>query len=232
MPIFLTQQDVYRILQRENPPDDVYPDGAPTAFFSTADQFSVAGRIGNAYANLESIYANYSPVTADKNLSDFEFMHFGYTLDSSLPLGDRRTRVLAKIRQRRRTTPDDLLKTVYTIVDASILVEIAEWGCGDAGWRLDISELDISTILNEFNGLEMVGPNLCQLDAGDYGLSPEEFARLQAEAYTYEVRIYGYTLTDDERFRLEQVLNEDEPARSAHIILDGLDPSDSLGGST
>lgn len=231
MPIFLTQDDVYRLLQREMPPDDVYPDGAPSAFFSTADQYAFAGRIGDAYSNLGGIYKNYSPVTADKNLSDFEFLLFGYTLDSSLTIDQRRTRVLAKLRQRRRTTPGDLLKTVYTIIDSSILVEIAEWCEGDTGWVLDQSQLDISTILNEFNNLSRTGPNLCQLVASDFGLTTDEFARLQAQAYTYEIRIYGYTLTADERFRIDAALTSAEPARSQHLIIDGLNPNDAISGS-
>lgn len=231
MPIFLTQDQVYRLLQREMPPGDVYPDGPATAYFSTADQFAFAGRVGDAYANLAKIYRNYSPVSADTNLSDHEFLNFGYTLDSSLSLEERRARVLAKIRLRRRTTPTDLLLTVYTILNSNILVEIVEWGTGTQGWMLDVSQLDIDTILNEFNGLERTGPNLCQLDAADYGMTQDEFTRLQNQAYTYEVRIYGYTLTADERARLDQVLNEAEPARSRHIIVDGLDPNDSIGGS-
>lgn len=231
MPIFLDQQSIYRLLQRELPPDDVYPDGAPSAFFSTADQFSVAGRVADAYVNLQNIYKNYYPVSAEETLADFEFLYFGYTLDATLTIAERRQKLLDKIRTRRRTTPDDLIATVHTLIPTSVLVEIVEWGNGGAGWMLDVSELEISTILNEFNQLDRTGPDLCQLGAEDYGLTPEEFARMQNEAYTYEVRIYGYTLSADERAQLETILSAAEPARSQHIIVDGLNPADSIGGN-
>lgn len=231
MPKFLTQQEIYRILQRESPPDDVYPDGQPTAFFSTADQFSVAKVLADAYANQSDIYDNSFPNTANSRLSDFEFAYFGYTLDASLTLEQRRDRTLTKIRTRRRTTPQDMIDVVHTIIDSSILVEIGEWNVGTAGWMLDVSQLDIDTILNEYNGLERVGPDLCTLTAADYGLTQDEFARLQDQAYTYEVLIYGYTLSAEERLQIENILNISEPARSAHIIVDGLDPADSIGGT-
>lgn len=232
MPIFLTQNDVYRLLQRELPPDDVYPDGPATGFFSTADNMAVAKTIGDAYANLAEIYRNYYPTTAVERLADHEFTYFGYTLDGSLPIEDRRARLLAKIRTRRRTTEDDMLQAAYTVLDPSILVEVVPWGCGEAGWVLDVSQLDISTILNEFNGLERTGPGLCALTAADYGFTAEEFADLQNQAYTYEVRIYAHVLTANERADLERVLTAGEPARSRHLIYDGLDPADAIGGDT
>lgn len=232
MPLFLEQQDIYRLLQRELPPDDVYPDGSPSGFFSTADQFSTAKVIADAYANDANIYKNYSPITAEENEPDHEFTYFGFTLDGTLSLEDRRALLLKRIRTRLRPTLVDLKSVVYTIIDSSIPVELVDLGCGDAGWILDVSQLDISTILNEFNGLERTGPNLCQLDAADYGLTPEEFARLQAQAYTYEVLIYGYTLTDAQRAQLDQALSQYEAARSQHIILDGLDPNDMISGDT
>lgn len=229
MPIFLTQSQVYQIIQRELP-QGAYPDGPPSAFFSTADSWATAKTLGDAYSNLNRIYDNYFPNYANENIADWEQLILGKSLDSSLTIQERRDRVVAKLRSQRRTTPADMLNTVYTVIDMSILVEIADICMGDTGWVLDESQLDISTILNEFNGLERVGEDLCTLDADDYGLTPDEFARLQAMAYVYEVRIYGYTLTTDERAQLNAALNAAEPARSQHIIVDGLDPNDALGG--
>jgi hypothetical protein len=232
MPTFLTTDQIYRIIQRELPPQNVYPDGPPSAFFSTADSYSTAKIVADAYVSLENIYDNYFPNFATDRQSDFEDLYLGKRLDDSLTLQQRRDRVIAKIRSMRRTTPDDILATVYTIIDSSILVEIVEWGCGKAGWVLDVSRLDISTILNGFNNLNRVGPDLCTLDAADYGLTPAEFADYQAEAYTYEIRIYSYTLSAQEREDMEKAVSAAEPARSRHIILDGLDPADSIGGDT
>lgn len=226
MPIFLTREQVYRVIQRELP--DGFPDGPASAFFLTADADSTAKVFADAYASQKNIYDNYFPNYATDRLGDFERLYLGQQLDSSIPIQARRDRVIAKIRSQRRTTPQDIIQTVYTVIDSSILVQIAEWGCGCAGWVLDVSELDSSTILNEFNNLTLVGPDLCTKGAADYGLTDEEFARYQKEAYFYEIRIYGYTLTDQERIDLEQAVLSAEPARSAHQILDGLDPNAKL----
>lgn len=228
MPLFLTQNQIYRIIQRELP-ESVYPDGPASAFYSTADSDATAKVFADAYVNDEDIYDNYFPNYATDRQSDFELLYLGQPLDASLPIQDRRDRVIAKIRSQRRTTPADIIATVYTIIDSSIPVQIAEWGCGCDGWVLDVSELDISTILNEFNNLNLVGPDLCTKDASDFGLTEQEFLDYRKEAYFYEVRIYGYTLTEDESLALEQALLAAEPARSQHQVVDGLDPADMLG---
>ena len=233
MPLFLTDQQIYRIIQRELP-EDVYPDGPPSGFFSTADSFATASVFAQAYTSASGIYDNYFPNYAQDAIAplpgqaDFEKLYLGVQLDASIPLQERRDRVIAKIRSLRRTTQADMLATVYSIIDTSIPVEITPWGCGCDGWVLDVSLLDISTVLNEFNNLNLVGPDLCSKSAADFGLTQDEFARYQQEAYSYDVRIYGYTLTALERTELEAALNAAEPARSQHYILDGLDPSDML----
>lgn len=230
MPIFLTQDQVYRIIQRELP-EGAYPDGPASAFYSTADSDSTARVIADAYQSASGIYDNYFPNYATDRQADFENLYLGQQLDASIPLQERRDKVIAKIRSLRRTTEQDMLATVYSVIDTSIQVEIVPWGCGCNGWMLDVSQLEISTILNEFNNLNIVGPDLCTKDASDFGLTPDEYARYQQEAYAYDVRIYGYTLSDQERSDLEKALLEAEPARSEHFILDGLDPNDMLGES-
>lgn len=231
MPKFLSQDEVYRVLQRELPPDDVYPDGAPSAFFSTADMYSVAKTIGDAYQSASACYIGYFPTLAP-DTTDLEYTYFGYTLDGSLSVDERRSRLLAQIRKQRRTTSQDLLNVVYTIVDASVVVELVEWSDGDAGWMLDVSQLEISSILNEFNGVEVMGVDGCNIgNPANYGLTADQWARLQQQAYTYEIRVYGYTLTAAQRAAIDSALNSAEPARSQHIIVDGLNPSDTIGGT-
>lgn len=227
MPTFLTREQVNRIIQRELP--DGFPDGPATAFYSTADSDATAKVISDSYQSASAIYDNYFPNYATDRQADFEKLYLGGQLDASIPLQARRDRVIAKLRSQRRTTPQDIIQTVYTVIDSSIPVQIAEYGCGCAGWVLDVSELDISTILNGFNNLNLVGPDLCTKDAADFGLTPEEFAEYQKEAYFYEIRIFGYTLSEDERNALEQAVLQAEPARSQHLIVDGLDPDDMLG---
>lgn len=232
MPIFLTTNQIYRIIQRELPPENVYPDGPASAFFSTADSYATAKTLGDAYSSLSNIYDQYFPQYSTDRLADWEVLVLGKNLPETLTLQQRRDRVLAKIRSQKRATPTDMRAIVYTIIDPSIPVEIVEWGCGDAGWVLDVSQLEVSTILNEFNNLNLVGPNLCAKDAADFGLTEQEFLDYRAQAYTYEVRIYGYTLTAQETIDLEEALSAGEPARSKHLVVDGLNPADMIGGTT
>ena len=235
MPQFLTTDQVYRIIQRELPPF-AYPDGPATAFFSTADSYATAGVLAKAYCAASAIYDNYFPNYAQDAVSplpgqgDFEKLYLGQQLEASIPIEERRSKVIEKIRSLRRTTEADILATVYSVISTTIPVEIVPWGCGCNGWMLDVSQLDISTVLNGFNGLEAVGIGPCAGPAA-FGLSAEDFALLQGEAYSYDVRIYGYTLSDTERAALEQALLAAEPARSMHYILDGLDPDDMLNES-
>lgn len=232
MPKFLTQDEIYRMLQRESP-EGVYPDGEPSLYYSTAEMYSVAKTLETAYQKLERIYENYFPQTADENLTDWEETVFGFQLDSSLTLQERRDRVLAKIRSQRRCTPPDILATVYTVVNSDIPVEIVEWGCEDGTWILDESQLDISTILNGPQKFAVTGDAIsCPITAAQFGITQEELEAMQEEAYTYEVRIYGYTLTALELMALEKALLEAEPARSQHIISDGLDPNDMIEGDS
>jgi len=227
MPKFLTREEVYRLLQRELP-DFAYPDGAPSAFFSTADNDSIAGCIGTAYDNQERIYDNYFPSTAVEKITDWEITAFGVAQDAAQTIQERQDRVTAKIRSRKGLTKNDMLVTVQSVIGTDKLIEIIEWGCGDGGWILDVSLLDYSTILNGTNFLLATGPNLCEDEPSDHGMTPAEWAEMQTEAYTYEVRIFGYTLTAEEYNEIHKALNIAEPARSNHVITSGLDPADAL----
>lgn len=229
MALFLSADQIYRLIQRELP-IDAYPDGAPDRHYSTADSYATAKVFESAYDNNARIYENMFPQTADENITDWEIRTFGYLLDASLTLQQKRDRIISKIRTRRRTTKNDILQTVYTVIDSSIYVEIVPWNCDGGSWILNVSELEISTILGGPNSLTRTGPDLCSLTAEELGLTEEELLEMREDAYTYEVRIYDYTLSADELERLEEALSAAEPARDQHIILDGLDPNDIIGG--
>lgn len=237
MPYFLTREDIYSVFQRENP-TDVYPDGAPTATFANSDILATAITFEAGYNNLSRIYDNYFPQFADEKISDFETLYFGMQSDSSLPLQQRRDRIVAKIRTQRRTTQQDMINTVYSVIDSSIPVEIATLNCngpnGGAAWILDESQLDINTYLNEFSGVQFwfINGDFCNATAADLGLTPQQLIDYQNQAYTYEVLIYGYTLSAQERTLIDQALNQNEPARSLHVILDGLNPANMINGDT
>lgn len=229
MPDFLDRQRLYRALQRELP-EDVYPDGAPSGFYSTADMDSVADCAATGYANLERVYENYFPQDADERIDAWEVKAFGYNLPASLTLQERRDRVVAKLRARNGISKPDIVDVVKSIIGTDKTVEIREWGCADGGWMLDISQLDIETILNGQNLVDATGALLCEGPPSAYGKTDAEWAEMQEEAYTYDVLIYGYTLSAAERRTLDETLDAAEPARSTHHILDGLEPPDLING--
>lgn len=230
MAIFLTRQQVYRMLQRELPPY-VYPDGAPSAFFSTAENDAVAETVSASYANQEKVYDNYFPGLADERIMDWEVTVFGYNLDAALSLSEKRARVLAKIRTRKGITLPDMISVVKAIIGSDKLVDIQEWGCYTGGWIISESELSIETILNGARLTDVTGAFICEATPAQYGKTQAEWEIMQEEAYTYQVNIYGYTMTAAEAIEVEAALLLAEPARSNHVIVDGLNPDDMLEGT-
>lgn len=231
MPIFIEREQLYRLLQRELP-EAVYPDGAPSGFYSTADMDSVAKALASSYESLERIYDNYFPQHADENLEKWEFALFGLPGDMSLGLAERRERVIAKLRAQRGLTVAEMIDVVKEIIGEDKEVEIAEWNCMTGGWSLDESQLDIETVLNAYHLLDATGDLAGCSDGSDFGIDPEVYKEMRAQAYTYEVRIYNYTLTSDERTAIDEALTKAEPARSDHEITDGLTDADKLDGDT
>jgi hypothetical protein len=231
MPHFLTRAEVYRLLQRELP-DNVYPDGAPDAFYSTAEQDSVADVIATGYANAERIYANYWPKTADERIADWEITAFGKKLREGLSLDERRDRVAVKIRSRKGLTRSDMVAVVQSIIGSDKSVEVAGWGRPEGGWIIGVSELGISTILNGARMLDATGSAICEADPADFGKTADDWVVMQQQAYTYSVLIYGYTLTADEAIDVEAALLDAEPARDRHVIYDGLNISNRIDGAT
>lgn len=229
MPKFLSRAELYRILQRELPPD-AYPDGAPSGYYSTADMDSIADGAATGYANLERVYDNYWPQTADERILDWEITAFGRFLDASLTLAERRDRVVTKIRSRKGLTIQDMIDTVQGIIGSDKLVDIAEWGCTTGGWMLDYSQLDIETYLNGERLVDATGEGLCDANPADFGKTEEEWQEMRTEAYTYQVNVYGYVLTAKEYNEVDLALTEAEPARSQHFIFDGLNPEDMING--
>lgn len=229
--MFLTRQEVYRILQRELP-EGVYPDGAPNKFYSTADMDSIADVAATGYANLSVIYDNFFPQSATVKLGDWEEFVLGRRLTAALTIQQRRERVLAKIRSRRGITKQDMVDVVLGIIGLDKIVDISEWGCSTGGWLIGVSQLGIETIFSGQNLVDATGPFLCQQDPSDFGKTPEEWLEMRTEAYTYQVNIYGYTLSSLERQEINAALDEAEPARSNRVIVDGLDPNDILEGDS
>lgn len=233
MATFLTREQIYRLLQRELP-EGVYPDGPASAYFSTADMDASASTMASAYENDRKIYDNSWPQDADEKIADWEIKVFGELAPISLSLEERQDRVLTRLRSRLGITASDMKQVVLTVIGSDKLVEIIEWGCKCGGWMIGISQLGIETFLNAFGPefLQVTGPNLCSASPSEYGLTEEQWLELREQAYTYEVRIYDYTLTEAERAEINRQLLKEEPAGSHHVITDGLDPDTMLEGDS
>lgn len=237
MAIFLDVEESYRLMQRELP-EGAYADGAPSAFFTTASIYAKAKQVEQSYDNMERIYDNMFPQSADENILDWEQKVFGRLLDASLTLQQRRDLIIARMRVRPGINKQAISDIVTVVLGEDALFDIIEWNCshdGDGGgWILDESQLDINTYLNS-QPMSDVTPslfpsaNFCINDP-QFGKTDQEWAEMQEQAYTYEVIIYGMTLTAQQRYELDRDLTAGEPARSQHVITDGADVNDMIGG--
>lgn len=228
MPKFLQTSEIYRLLQRELP-EDVYPDGPASAYYSTADMGSIADVACTGYGNLERIYVNNYPASADEQITNWFDTVFGGTETPLATLAQQRLQILTKLRTKRGITKPDMIAVVKYVLGASVVFEIIERSQTTGGWRIGVSRLGINTFLNGFRMVDAVGPLLCEQDPSAFGLTLAQWLGMKQQAYTYEVRIYGQTITADQRTRLDAALTREEPARSGHAITDGLDPSTMIG---
>lgn len=233
---FLIAKDSYRLIQRELP-EGAYPDGSPSGFFSTASVYAKAKVLETAYGNLSRIYGNMFPQSADEKITDWEIKAFGYELPDGMALIDRQNAVVNKLRQHPGINRQSIEDIVRTNIGADKTFIVIDWNCDDNDaingtgvWVLGESQLGIDTFLGGARMLDvtpLIFPtgNFCINDP-IFGKTDDEWAAMQEQAYTYEIRIYGYTLTADERTSLGTALTRGEPARSQHVITDGLDPND------
>lgn len=235
MPKFLTQSEIYRILQRELPPD-CYPDGAPQSFYSTADNFSVAGRFSDAYENLEKIYDNYFPLYMEDRRSDWEQFYFGTNLPDSYTLEESRAAIAAKARRRPLPTIWELLTLVVQYLPEGVYAQLAAYGCGSAEpWRLGVSLLGLNTYFpypTSFENLGLDASEWCEFVKAGWRLgystlgvntilSPityEQLFEVQMNAYGYELRIFSYELEEPTLSTMLNDLNASEAFRSVRIL--------------
>lgn len=243
---FLSRDQLYRLLQRELP-EGVYPDGAPSAFFSTADMASIADVAATGYGNLERIYDNYFPQFTDEFIDKWvDKMFVGVSFDASVSLQDKRDRVIAKVRKQPQITLWEVLKIAASYVPSGTYVQIVE-NCSPFGtWILGKSRLGKDTVLgynHKFGDLGVPTDEWCSFLAGLDGwklgqsklgsttkLAKYSFLSIiepQLKAYGYKLRIYDYQVTGTSFAQMIRNINEAEPARSVHIIQQPL----SLSGS-
>ncbi len=233
MPLFLTAPQLYRILQRESP-EGVQLDGPPTAGFVTADNYSFAECLETAYQSASGIYLNYFPGTAVDFIDDWEIMCFNQITASPISLAQRRANVIAKLRNRPGgINYQSMVNAVQGLfpwlpLHAPSGFDLINWQSASGVWQIGVSLLGVNTFLGGYYQLRAVGAGLCAgcTNPGQFGLTQAQWTEMQDDAYTYEVRIYDIKLTAEQRLALDIVLTAAEPARSTHVITDGL--ADSL----
>lgn len=234
---FISRDQIYRILQRELP-EDVYPDGQPSAFFSTADMASIADAVATGYGNLERIYDNYFPQTTDESIDKWiAKMFVGVSFDASVTLQDKRDRVIAKVRKMAQITLWEVLTVAASYVPAGKYVQIVE-NCSSQGqWQLGVSRLGKDTVLgfdHKFFELGIADDDWCgflstfdgwKLGRSKLGTSTKlsKFSFLQIidpalAAYGYKLRFYDFQVTGTSFAQMIKTINETEPARSVHLI--------------
>lgn len=227
MPKYLSKDELFRLLQRESP-EDVYADGAPSAFYTTADNAAVAKTLESAYLNQERIYLNYFPLSADEKIADHEITVFGQVAEASLTLQQRRDRIVAKLRERRDLSLWTKLVALLEYVPEGTVVRIFQWyrTFDEGSWELDVSRLNVDTFLggegdsDSDRSIQAFDFDYCDLPDNDF------WQTQRTRAYGYEVQIFGYALSDSERAAIDLLLNRIEAARSQHWILDDLDLTD------
>lgn len=244
MPTFLTQPQLYRVLQRELP-SNVYPDGPPSAFFSTAENDSVAKVYASAYANMERIYDNQFPQHTSERINDWEITAFGKVNSTGLSLAERISRILTKLQQQRSLAMWEILTLIAGYIPEGKFVQIVEWGCGEGfGWKLGASRLGIDTVLS-WGARSLLGDSdtpcedIKNATGWKLGKSPlgsetrltgsltwQLISTVQAKAYTYEIRIFDYELPAADLEELKRQLDLSEPARSGRVIFQNLQLAD------
>ncbi len=228
MPTFLTQEQIYRVLQRESPPD-VYPDGSPESFVSTAEMDSVAKTLSSCYTTMERIYDNMFITTADEQLGDWENNILGSTPVGSLTVAQRRANLLAFIRSQDNISYWTILNAVFGFVPAGTFVEMRQ--------RAHKGDYLISRLVGA-NIDQVWGPDWTSGDPAPAGVTMADSLRtdeaeliaLRRRAYIYDVIIWGYELDSEEEARLDALLTSIEPARSTHTITSWSDDPLVAGG--
>jgi len=225
MPKFLSQDELYRLIQRELPAF-VFPDGPPTAFYWTSEAYSYAKNFSSAYENASGIYDQFFPQTATSKIDDWDIKIFGQLQDASLSLQQRRDILVSHI----QNSPPDLglwsiLVRVLDLLPVGTVVQLFEY-CSlnkDAGWKIGVSLLGINTFLGfeQFVPEPGSGFDFCNPDP-----VPSNWTEEQNFAYGYECRVFNYTLSDQEYAKIDSLLKRLEPARSNHTIRDNLTLSD------
>jgi hypothetical protein len=213
---FLTRAELFRLLQRELP-ENVYPDGAPEAFLSTASIDAKAKTLADAYAAIAQLYGNFFPQTASEQIDEWEVKVFGYKTTESLTEPERINRILARLRAQPDLSRWSILLQVANIIPG-VIVDLVEPAQLDQNVGQDLKG-DLSDLV--------WGPDWTAGDPAPSGVTVTDILRNdQAELYALRNRVFKYTLlvysdtlSAAIKASIEETLTIAEPARSAHSVV-------------
>ena len=231
--IFLTTNEFLEILISELPEglyatDFANDDDVSRRSVSSSELRAHASLLGTLSTNLATIYNDkfLSTVTAD-GIGRYEQDYFSSAQDASMSFALRVQNVISKLRANGGISLPAMTAIVSGVlggIDFDLLPYSGQAGIG--AWVFEGSALDVGTWLSDIdpimgarteNGLV---PLDCSLDYTDEGLTADDLARIQAVAYTYEIRIYS-TVSDATISLLDRTLTLLEPAFATHIIRNG-----------
>jgi hypothetical protein len=245
---FLSTQEIYRLLQRELP-EKVDPDGAPSAFYKTASMWSKADVAATGYANLRRVYENFWPQSSEEQIDEWVVKMFGSLFGNEVDLAQKRERVIAKIRKQPNITEWEILKIVSSYVPPGTYVQVYA-PCGDGTtpgdqqwWTLGVSMLGIDTYLRGLTVYDLgidpsewcnflanlhwrLGDDLLGFNTYLSEFKYMDIFQVQANAYLYEIRIFGYEVTGQDLLDMQRDVDMAEPARSAYRLRQNLDLND------
>jgi hypothetical protein len=130
--------------------------------------------------------------------------------------------VLQKLRDKPTLNPATLITVVKSVIGSDKDVELLERFSPDRIWRIGRSKLGHTTTFGGLGRLHITGPDACDADPLDHGLTTGQWLEVRQDAYEYEIRIYAYTPSADELAELDRQLTIAERSTTRHVILSGL----------
>jgi len=244
MATFLNTDQIYKLLNRELPPDaypntQSYPD-----YYSSSSIYAKAYVMNQLYCNMSKVYDNIFPQTANDQIDDWVQKCFGKLFPGNTTLTQKRNAVINKIRSKPNLTQWQLLTGVVGLLPPGTFAQI--WARNNVfpGWKLGEQALGTDTWLNGDHYDTLSGVDIStwytfvanlqwRLGQGLLGTSSKlgkyayaDVMRRANNAFGYEVRIFGLSLSTELYQTIDEQLSQAEPARSAHLIRDNLNLSD------
>lgn len=212
---FLTQSEIYKLLQRELP-ENLYYQGPPSQSYSGAELDSTAKVLRQIYSQAESIYHNMFPTTVDEQLNEWEIKCFGTTDASGKSTSERVGSILAHLRSSANLSTWDLLVGIASIA-VGTYVEIIQ-----------------NNELYYFGSIDCRGENADEIWGPDWYLgkplpenafaepyilnSQAQLLALRERAFGYIVKVYSTALSDRLKADIETFITKSEASRSAHVV--------------